>query len=95
VVEDVDPQTAMGFSEMFEGSGQLLVPENSSLLEAVVLNERLYWHVRANLSRRLIGYPEQIQKDVLEIDDGDHHSRVYVFHQDTVDLLQDHCQHDV
>lgn len=69
MVEDVDPQTAMGFGEMLEGSGQLLMPENSSLLKAVILNERLDWHVRADLSRRLICYPEQIQEDILEIDD--------------------------
>lgn len=95
LVEYVDPQAAVGLGEMLESGGQLLMAEDSPLLEAVVLNERLDGHVGADLGRRLIGYPQQIQEDVLEVDDGDHHAGVHVFHQDAVDLLQDHRQHDV
>lgn len=95
LVKHVDPQAAMGLGEVLEGSCQLFMTEDCSLLEAVVLNEGLDGHVGADLSGRLIGDTKQIQEYVLEVDDRDHHARVYVLDQDAVDLLQDHRQHDI
>lgn len=60
LVDDVDPETAMVFSEQLEGRGEFLVPEDGLVLETIVLQERTYGDAGVNFSRRLIGNSQQI-----------------------------------
>lgn len=78
-VQNIDPQASMRFGHKFERSGKFIVPVDDPGLEAVAFNKRFDGHVWAHLRGGFICDSEQVEEDVLEVDDRNHHARIDIF----------------
>ena len=66
------------------------MPVNNLLPKIIPLNQRFDANITIQLSRRLIGDPQQVQKYILKSDDGYHHPRVNIFDYYPMNLLGNH-----
>lgn len=85
----------MCFGHKFKRSGKFIVPVDDPGFEAVAFNERLDGHIRANLRGGFICDSEQVEEDVFEVYDGNHHARIDIFNQYSMYFLHDHREHDI
>ena len=95
IVNHIDPQTTMYLGHHPKRFYQLLILVDIFIFEIVRLQEWFNGNFWIDLCGGFISYSQEEQKNVFEIDDRNHHARIYVFYDDSVDFFSDHGQHKI